>query len=442
MTCAPVPAPWTVFRQRAEAAEPIVNYGRATQVVGLVVEGQGPRAAVGDMCHIETRDQKRKIPAEVVGFRDRKILLMPFGKNQGIEPGCRIIPAGFPALAGVGPGLLGRVIDGLGTPLDQGGTLRLEESVPLQVKTSNPVQRKRISEPLDVGLKAVNGLLTLGKGQRMSIMAGSGVGKSTLLGMMARHTQAELSVIALIGERGREVREFIEKDLGPAGLKRSVVVVATSDQPPLIRIRGAFLATAIAEYFRDRNKDVLFMMDSITRFAMAAREVGLAIGEPPTSKGYTPSVYAQLPNLLERVGTTSGLGSITGIYTVLTEADDINDPIADAVRSIADGHIVLSRDLAHQNHYPAIDVLGSISRVMPDITSAEHQAARRELVAALAVYKKAEDLIHIGAYASGSNPQIDQAIKKMPAINAFLQQGVTEKVDLPRSLVELQSLFP
>jgi flagellum-specific ATP synthase len=276
----------------------------------------------------------------------------------------------------------------------------------------------------------------------MVIMAGSGVGKSTLLGMMARHTKAELSVIALIGERGREVREFIEKDLGPAGLERSVVVVATSDQPPLIRIRGAYLATAIAEYFRNQNRDVLFMMDSITRFAMAAREVGLAIGEPPTSKGYTPSVYAQLPNLLERVGTTSAEGSITGIYTVLTEADDINDPIADAVRSIADGHIVLSRDLAHQNHYPAIDVLGSVSRVMPDITTAEHQIARRELVSTLAVYRKAEDLIQIGAYAAGSNPQIDQAIKKLPDINAYLRQGVNEKVDLPGSLAALKSLFP
>ncbi|MBI5584042.1 MAG: FliI/YscN family ATPase [Deltaproteobacteria bacterium] len=442
MTAKPVVDPWTVFRHRAEAAEPIANYGRATQVVGLVVEGQGPRAAVGDMCHIETRDQKRRIPAEVVGFRDRKILLMPFGENQGFDPGCRILPAGSPALARVGPSLLGRVIDGLGVPLDRGGPLLLEESVPLKVKSTNPVLRKRISEPLDVGLKAVNGLLTLGKGQRISIMAGSGVGKSTLLGMMARHTSAELSVIALIGERGREVREFIEKDLGPAGLKRSVVVVATSDQPPLIRIRGAYLATAIAEYFRDRKKDVLFMMDSITRFAMAAREVGLAIGEPPTTKGYTPSVYAQLPNLLERVGTTSGLGSITGIYTVLTEADDINDPIADAVRSIVDGHIVLSRDLAHQNHYPAIDVLGSISRVMPDITTGEQQAARRRLVSSLAVYKKAEDLINIGAYAAGSNPQIDQAIKKLPEINAYLQQGVSEKVDMTRSLAELKSLFP
>jgi flagellum-specific ATP synthase len=434
--------PWSAFRRLAEAVEPIANYGRATQVVGLVVEGQGPRAAVGDMCHIETRDQKRRIPAEVVGFRDRKILIMPFGKNQGIEPGCRIVPAGFPALARVGPGLLGRVLDGLGAVLDRGGPPALEETVPLQVRSSNPVLRKRISEPLDVGLKAINGLLTIGKGQRMAIMAGSGVGKSTLLGMMARHTEAELSVIALIGERGREVREFIEKDLGPAGLERSVVIVATSDQPPLIRIRGAYLATAIAEYFRNQNKDVLFMMDSITRFAMAAREVGLAIGEPPTSKGYTPSVYAQLPNLLERVGTTSGAGSITGIYTVLTEGDDINDPIADAVRAVADGHIVLSRDLAHQNHYPAIDVLGSISRVMSDITTAEHQAARRELVSNLAVYKKAEDLIQIGAYAAGSNPQIDQAIKKLPDINAYLRQGVTEKADLARSLTELKSLFP
>jgi flagellum-specific ATP synthase len=442
MAASPGVDPWSVFCQRTEAVEPIANYGRATQVVGLIVEGQGPRAAVGDMCHIETREPKRKIPAEVVGFRDQKILLMPFGENQGIEPGCRIFPAGFPALARVGPGLLGRVVDGLGAPLDRGGPLLLKETVPLKVKSTNPVLRKRIAEPLDVGLKAVNGLLTLGKGQRISIMAGSGVGKSTLLGMMARHTSAEMSVIALIGERGREVREFIEKDLGPAGLKRSVVIVATSDQPPLIRIRGAYLATAIAEYFREQKKDVLFMMDSITRFAMAAREVGLAIGEPPTTKGYTPSVYAQLPTLLERAGTTAGQGSITGIYTVLTEADDINDPIADAVRSIVDGHIVLSRDLAHQNHYPAIDVLGSISRVMPDITSREHQDLRHQLVSTLAVYKKAEDLINIGAYAAGSNPQIDQAIKILPGINAYLQQGISEKVELTRCLAELKALFP
>ena len=435
-------ASWKAFQEAAETTETITNYGRTTRVVGLVVESQGPRAAVGDMCYIEGPDRRRRIPAEVVGFRDQKILLMPFGERLGIEPGCRIIPAGFPARARVGHSLLGRIIDGLGEPLDRQGPLRWEETVPFQVQSVNPVLRKRISTPLDVGLKAVNGLLTLGKGQRIAIMAGSGVGKSTLLGMMARHTAAELSVIALIGERGREVREFIEKDLGAEGLRRSVVIVATSDQPPLIRIRGAYLATVIAEYFRDRQQDVLFMMDSITRFAMAAREVGLAVGEPPTSKGYTPSVYAQLPNLLERVGTSSGPGSITGIYTVLAEADDINDPIADAVRSIADGHIVLSRDLAHQNHYPAIDVLGSISRVMPDVVDREHLEARQKLTSTLAVYKKAEDLIHIGAYAAGSNPQIDYALKQMPGINAFLQQGISEKVDLEDTLVQLKTLFP
>jgi flagellum-specific ATP synthase len=434
------PTSWKAFQTLAKETETICNYGRATQVIGLVIEGQGPRAAVGDICHIEKNDKSQRIPAEVVGFRDQKILLMPFGASQGIEPGCRIIPAGFPALAQVGERLLGRVVDGLGEPMDQKGPLLLEETLPFQVKAVNPVLRKRISEPIDVGLKAINGLLTLGRGQRLAIMAGSGVGKSTLLGMMARHTSAEVSVIALIGERGREVREFIEKDLGAEGLKRSVVVVATSDQPPLIRIRGAYLATVIAEFFRNRKKNVLFMMDSITRFAMASREVGLAVGEPPTTKGYTPSVYAQLPGLLERVGTTPGLGSITGIYTVLTEADDINDPIADAVRSVADGHIVLSRDLANQNHYPAIDILGSISRVMPDVVDRDQLAARNQLIATMAVYKKAEDLINLGAYVTGSNPQIDQAIKKMPEINAFLRQGVEEKVDFASALVQLKSL--
>ena len=431
------PTSWKAFQALAQGTETICNYGRTTQVIGLVIEGQGPRAAVGDLCHIESKEQGRRIPAEVVGFRDQKVLLMPFGGCQGIEPGCRITPAGVPAQAQVGEKLLGRVIDGLGEPLDRQGPLFLEETFPFLVKAVNPVVRKRISEPIDVGLKAVNGLLTLGRGQRMAILAGSGVGKSTLLGMMARHTSAEVSVIALIGERGREVREFLEKDLGPEGLKRSVVVVATSDQPPLIRIRGAYLATVIAEYFRNRKKNVLLMMDSITRFAMASREVGLAVGEPPTTKGYTPSVYAQLPNLLERVGTTPGLGSITGIYTVLTEADDINDPIADAVRSIADGHIVLSRDLAHQNHYPAIDILSSISRVMPDVVGQDQLAARNQLIATMAVYRKAEDLINLGAYVAGSNPPLDQAIKKMPEINAFLRQGVEEKVDLASTLRQL-----
>jgi flagellum-specific ATP synthase len=301
--------------------------------------------------------------------------------------------------------------------------------------------RQRISEAIDVGIKAINALLTLGKGQRVALFSGSGVGKSTLLGMMARHTAAKICVVALIGERGREVREFIEKDLGEEGLRRSVVVVATSDVPALIRMRGAYLATAIAEYFRDQENDVLFMMDSVTRFAMASREVGLAIGEPPTSKGYTPSVFAQLPKLFERVGTSSHRGSITGVYTVLVEGDDMNEPIADAIRSIADGQIVLSRELANQNHYPPIDVLGSISRVMVDVVDQDQMLARHRLISTLAAFKRVEDLINIGAYVDGSNPEIDYAIKRLPEINAFLRQGIDEKVNYAECRVQLKSLF-
>jgi len=437
----PADSPWARYHQILQEAETIRRYGRVCQVIGLVIEGVGPVTAIGDMCQIDLQGGKRAVPAEVVGFRNQKVLFMPVGDVRGIEPGAKITPLGFQAQARVGKNLLGRVLDGMGNPMDNKGPLFLEEERPLYVRPSNPVLRKRISEPIDVGIKAINALLTLGKGQRMTIFSGSGVGKSTLLGMMARHTTAEISVIALIGERGREVREFIERDLGEEGLKRSVVVVATSDQHPLVRMRGAYLATAIAEYFRDQQKDVLFMMDSITRFAMASREVGLAIGEPPTAKGYTPTVFSQLPKLLERAGTTPGRGSITGVYTVLVEGDDLNDPIADAIRSIADGHIVLSRELANQNHYPAIDVLGSISRVMPDIVGPDQMAARNKLVSLMATYKRSEDLINIGAYATGSNPQIDYAIKKIPEINSFLRQSVEERVSHADSLALLKSLF-
>jgi flagellum-specific ATP synthase len=422
-------------------AQTIQRYGWINQVIGLVIEGNGPISSIGEMCRIHLKNLHKEIPAEVVGFRDHKILLMPLGDMQGIEPGCAILPIGVPAQAQVGSHLLGRVIDAMGNPIDQRGTLSLGKEYPLYAAPLNPVSRQRISQPIDVGIKAINALCTFGKGQRMAIFSGSGVGKSTLLGMMARHTTAEVNVVALIGERGREVREFIEKDLGEEGLKRSVVIVATSDQHPLLRMRGAYLATTIAEYFRDQKQDVLLMMDSITRFAMAAREVGLAVGEPPATKGYTPSVFAQLPKLLERVGTTSAQGSITGIYTVLVEGDDLNDPIADSIRSIADGHIILSRELANQNHYPAIDVLGSISRVMTDIVDADQTSARNQLVSLLAIYKKAEDLINIGAYVAGSNPQIDYAIKKMPEVNTFLRQPVNEKVNFTDSLARLKSLF-
>ncbi|HSR11913.1 MAG TPA: FliI/YscN family ATPase, partial [Thermodesulfobacteriota bacterium] len=396
---------------------------------------------VGEICRVAPDKKPWGIPAEVVGFRDHKNLLMPLGEVRGIQPGSRIVPLGRPAHAPVGMSLLGRVIDAMGNPMDQKGPLAAEKSAPLYSEPSNPVLRRRIRAPIDVGVKAVNALLTVGKGQRMAIFSGSGVGKSTLLGMMARHTAAEVSVIGLIGERGREVREFIEKDLGEEGLRRSVVVVATSDQHPLLRMRGAYLATAIAEYFRDLRKDVLLMMDSVTRFAMASREVGLAIGEPPTAKGYTHTVFSQLPKLLERVGTAEEEGSITGLYTVLVEGDDLNDPVADSIRSIADGHIVLSRELANQGHYPPIDVLASISRVMPDVVSPEQMAAKNRLASILAVYRKSEDLINIGAYAAGSNPQVDSAIKKMPEINVFLRQGVAEKFSHAESFTALKKLL-
>lgn len=434
---------WERCVRSIQEQETIGVQGRVSQVVGLVIEGNGPPCAVGDMCLLEVNHpQKKKIPAEVVGFRDDRVLLMPLGELRGLNPGGKITPVGSPAAAWVGEELLGRVIDGLGNPIDEKGPLLALKKYPLYAVPLNPVFRKRISRPLDVGIRAINAAITLGQGQRVALFSGSGVGKSTLLGMMARHTAAQISVVALIGERGREVREFIEKDLGPEGLKRSVVVVATSDQSPLVRMRGAYLATAIAEYFRDNGKEVLFLMDSITRFAMASREVGLSIGEPPTSKGYTPSVFAQLPKLLERAGTTSHEGSITGIYTVLVEGDDINEPVADAIRAIADGHIVLSRDLANQGHYPPIDVLGSVSRVMTDVVGQDQMALRGKLISLLATYRRMEDLINIGAYAAGTNPEVDLAVKKIPEINSFLKQGINEKCNFADSLNQLKALFP
>ncbi len=420
---------------------PVVIRGRVRQVIGMVVEGNGPRIPVGSSCTIDTVNGGGPIPAEVVGFRQDRVLLMPLGEMRGIEPGGRITLVEQQSSVPVGEGLLGRVIDGLGRPVDDKGPLAAETWYPLYAEPLNPMTRQRITEPVDVGIRAINGLLTLGKGQRIGIMAGSGVGKSTLLGMIARHTAADVSVIALIGERGRELRDFIERDLGPEGLARSVVVVATSDQPPLVRMRGAYLAMAVAEFFRDAGRDVILMMDSVTRFAMAGREVGLAVGEPPTSRGYTPSVFSQLPRLLERAGNCADAGSITGIYTVLVEGDDFNEPIADAVRSIVDGHIVLSRELASRGQYPAVDILASISRCMTDVASKEQVRLARRFLEILAVYRRSEDLINIGAYARGSNPKIDQAIAMIDRLDAYLRQDVAEAASLEESRRALEELM-
>ncbi len=400
--------------------------GKVTQVVGLVIETNGPTVSVGELCYVYPKNpDAAPIPAEVVGFREGYVMLMPIGEMQGVGPGCEVVAAQRTLQVRVGEELLGRVLDGLGRPMDGKGEIQSKQEYPLQAPPPPPLDRPRITESLYVGVRAVDGLMTLGSGQRIGIMAGSGVGKSTLLSMIARNTEADVSVIALVGERGREVRDFIERDLGEAGLKRSVVVVATSDQPALVRIKGAMTATAIAEFFRDNGHKVILMMDSVTRFAMAQREVGLTIGEPPATRGYTPSVFALLPKLLERAGTSNS-GSITGIYTVLVDGDDMNEPIADAVRSILDGHIVLDRNIAAQNHFPAIDVLGSVSRVMNEVVSAEHLQAAQNMRAPMATYRDAEDLIRIGAYVKGSDKKIDAAIAKIDAINGFLQQGIFE----------------
>lgn len=421
--------------------ETIQVRGKVTNIVGLVVEGHGPGSAMGGMCEIFSTDRSKSILSEVVGFRDKRVLLMPLGDLDGIGPGSSIVSRRAHPRARVGTDMLGRVLDGLGNPLDGKGMILPDRELPLYGNPCNPLNKRRISEPLDLGVTAINAILTVGKGQRMGIMAGSGVGKSVLMGMMARHTKADVNVIALIGERGREVREFIERDLGEEGLKRSVVVVATSEQPALIRIRGAYLATTIAEFFRDQGKDVLLMMDSATRFAMAMREIGLAVGEPPTTKGYTPSFFAKIPKLLERVGNSDSRGSITGLYTVLVEGDDFNEPVADTIRSIVDGHIVLSRDLAARNQYPAIDVLRSISRVMPDIVPSEHLDLSRRIKKLMAVYEDARDLINIGAYVAGNNPDIDQAIQYIAAINGFLSQSVEQKGSIPDAVAGMRKIL-
>lgn len=415
--------------------------GKISRAVGLTIEATGPRVSLGELCYIRTNYADRKmIPAEVVGFKDNKILLMPLGNLEGIGPGSELIASGTTLRVNVGLELQGRVLNGLGEPIDDKGRLKTKLSYPVMNEPPNPLRRKRITQVLPVGVKAIDGLITIGRGQRIGIFAGSGVGKSTLMGMIARNTEADINVLALIGERGREVREFLERDLGEEGLKRSVVVVATSDQPALIRLKGAFVATSIAEYFRDQGKDVLLLMDSLTRFALAQREVGLAIGEPPATRGYTPSVFALLPRLLERAGT-SEKGTITGLYTVLVEGDDMNEPITDAVRGIVDGHIVLNRNMAAMNIYPAISVNESISRVMIDIVDNDHNRLANKFRSVLATYEEAKDLIEIGAYKKGSNPMIDESISLIEKCRNFIRQEIYQEANYTNTLELLKEVL-
>lgn len=416
------------------------RYGRVKQVIGQMIESQGPESSIGDLCLIYIGQRNKVIQAEVVGFRGENVILMPYTSINDIAPGSLVEATLKPLEIKVGPALIGNVVDALGQPLDGSNLPKGLMSVPTDQTPPNPLKRPTISQPIEVGVRLIDSLLTVGNGQRVGIFAGSGVGKSTLLGMIARNTTADLNVIALIGERGREVREFIEKDLGEEGLKRSIVVVATSDQPALMRIKGAFTATAIAEYFRDKGMNVMLMMDSVTRVAMAQREVGLAIGEPPTTKGYTPSVFAALPKLLERTGTNEK-GSITAFYTVLVDGDDMNEPIADTVRGILDGHFVLDRALANKGQYPAVNVLKSVSRVMNGIVTKEHRKAAEKLRERLSTYYNSEDLINIGAYKKGSSREIDEAIQLYPQIISFLKQGTDEKVTMQESIDSLFALI-
>ena len=435
------------WQARVRAARPFRLLGRVTKVVGLTVEVEGLNTFIGEVCDVHVPGEPGPVQGEVVGFRGPTSLLMPLGELRGIRPGCRVEPLGRALTVRVGEHLLGRVLDGLGRPLDgstagqpeRGPAAGAGAAYPVHNAPPDPLRRRRIDQVLATGVRAIDGFLTCGRGQRLGVFAGSGVGKSVLLGMLCRYCSADVNVVALVGERGREVKDFLERDLGPEGLARSVVVVATSDQPALVRVRAALAATTIAEYFRDQGRDVLLLMDSVTRFALAQREVGLAVGEPPTTRGYTPSVFALLPKLLERAGT-NGAGSITGFYAVLVEGDDMQEPVVDAVRSILDGHIVLNRELAARNHFPAIDILQSASRLMPDVTSPAHQRAAARLRRLLAAFKEAEDLVNIGAYVAGSNPLVDEALAKYGAITGFLQQdqgectGMRETVELLRAL--------
>jgi len=429
------------YSERLAEVPELVVEGKLSRMVGLTLEAVGCRAAIGSRCRIETKSG-RMIEAEVVGFADARIFLMPTAEVHGLEPDCRVIPLGKNSLARVGFGLLGRVLDGAGNAIDDKGPLKTDAQISLNGVPINPLSRRPIREPLDVGVRAINSILSVGRGQRMGLFAGTGVGKSVLLGMMTKFTTADVVVVGLIGERGREVNEFVLKTLGEEGLKRAVVVVSPADCPPLMRVHAALLSTSIAEYFRDQGLDVLLLMDSLTRFAQAHREIALAIDEPPATKGYPPSVFAKLPHLVERAGNADhGGGSITAFYTVLAEGDDTNDPIADAARGVLDGHVILSRNLAESGHFPAIDIEASISRVMPDIIDAGHLQMARELRRLYSLYQQNRDLISVGAYQPGSDPRIDKAIERNPAILDFLQQDMDEPVDMNRSLQELATLL-
>ncbi len=420
---------------------PIKTIGRVSDVVGISIESVGPFASIGDVCLITSQKNGReRLKAEVVGFKNNKTLVMPLGEVKGIAPGARILNLGRKMEIPVGPELLGRILSGDGQPIDGKGEIKTREYYPVDRDPPDAYTRQRIKRPIATGIRSIDGALTVGRGQRIGIFSGTGVGKSTLLGMVARNTNADVNVIALIGERGREVRDFIERDLGEEGLKRSVVVVVTSDEPPLLRIRGAYVATAVAEYFRDQGLDVMFMMDSITRFAMSQREVGLAVGEPPANKAYPPSVFSVLPRLLERTGA-SDKGTITAFYTVLVEGDDLTEPVSDAVRGILDGHIVLDRKLANRNHYPAVDILTSVSRLMVDVADDSHQKNAGKLREVLSTYREAEDLININAYVRGSNPKIDYALAKIDKVEQYCRQGIFEKAPYEESVQKLSSIF-
>ncbi len=430
---------YSAYTEAIRSARALTYRGTVLDIIGLLIEASGPKAKMGEICKL-VPDCGTPVLGEVVGFRDSRVLLMPFGDLDGIAPGSSVEATGRELEVPVGYEMLGRVTDALGFPIDQKPLWPVDAYYPVMERPPSPLERELINTPLATGIRVIDALLTLGKGQRLGIFSGSGVGKSTLMGMIARNMSGDVNVIALVGERGREVREFIENDLGEEGLKRSVVVVATSDEPALLRIKAAWVATAIAEYFRDQGLSVLLMMDSITRWCMALREVGLTVGEPPTARGYTPSVFANLPKLLERAGR-SDKGSITGIYTVLVEGDDMDEPIADAARGILDGHIVLSRELAQLGHYPAIDVLGSVSRLMPNVIPIEHLELANQIRAILASYRKAEDLINIGAYIEGSNPNIDEAIKYIGKVNVFLKQNVTESIQFDSAVSKMAEIF-